>query len=244
MKFAYSTDIGKRAANEDSLYVPQTEYAKPLFLVADGMGGHKAGAIASRLAAETVADYIQNYDSFDLETMVKVASAYANAQVYKKAMSNKALAGMGTTLSFVYIDGNRYVAANVGDSRIYHFNGTTLTQITKDHSYVAALLLAGEITAEEANSHPNRNLITRAIGIQPKEQADVFENEWRVDDILLLCTDGLCRGLTDDEIKHVLKTTYDLDAACAQLIHMARRNGASDNITLILVKNEGEQQND
>lgn len=240
MKFAYSTDIGKRSANEDCLYVPQSEDAKPLFLVADGMGGHKAGAIASRMAAETVADYIQNYDSFDLETMVKVASAYANAQVYKEAMSNKTLSGMGTTLTFVYIAGNRYVAANVGDSRIYHFNGVSLNQITKDHSYVAALLLAGEITAEEANRHPNRNIITRAIGIQPKEQADVFENEWRVDDILLLCTDGLCRGLSDAEIKKVLKNTYDLDDACAQLTYLARKNGASDNITIILVKNEGE----
>ncbi|NLB61489.1 MAG: SpoIIE family protein phosphatase, partial [Clostridiales bacterium] len=109
-----------------------------------------------------------------------------------------------------------------------------------DHSYVAALLLAGEITAEEASRLPNRNIITRAIGIQPNELADVFENELRVDEILLLCTDGLCRGLSDSDIKKVLKNTYDLDEACTQLTYLARRNGASDNITIILVKNEGE----
>ena len=237
MKFAYLTDIGKRATNEDSLYVP-AEGAKPLFLVADGMGGHKSGATASTLAARSVAEYVEQCTHSNLETMAKVASAYANAKVYALAQSAKVYEGMGTTLAFVYAQEDRFVAANIGDSRIYHYDGMTLTQITKDHSYVAALLMAGKITETEAENHPQRNMITRAIGINPIEQADIFEMEWGKGDLLLLCTDGLPSGLTDAEIKEILKSVKDINAACRELVESAKKGGAADNITVILVENE------
>lgn len=237
MRFAYLSDIGKRATNEDSLYVP-AEGAKPLFLVADGMGGHKSGATASTIAAMSVAEYVEQCTHNDLETMAKVASAYANAKVYAQAQSSKAYEGMGTTLAFVYAEDDKFVAANVGDSRIYHYDGMTLTQITKDHSYVAALLMAGKITETEAENHPQRNMITRAIGINPIEQADIFEMSWKKGDILLLCTDGLPSGLNDSEIKSILKGIKDINAACRELVESAKNGGAADNITVILVENE------
>lgn len=237
MKFAYLTDIGKRSMNEDSLYVPDKD-AKPLYLVADGMGGHRAGTTASIVAAKSVAEYVEQCTHKQLQTMAKVASAYANAKVYALAQSSKVYEGMGTTLAFVYAQEDRFVAANVGDSRIYHYDGVTLTQITKDHSYVAELLMAGKITEVEAERHPNRNVITRAIGVSPIEQADIFEAQWQEGDILLLCTDGLYSGLTDFDIKSILKSVKDINAACYELVESAKYGGSEDNITVILIKNE------
>ncbi|MEG1560682.1 MAG: Stp1/IreP family PP2C-type Ser/Thr phosphatase [Clostridia bacterium] len=237
-KFAFRTDIGKRPRNEDSLYVPE-EGARPLFIIADGIGGHKAGAVASKLAVRSVAEYVEQSTQSDLRATVQVASAYANSLVYAEGQSNKEYSDMGTTLAFALLATKSFIVANIGDSRIYHFDGISLTQITKDHSFAAELLEAGEITEEEAKRHPRRNVITRALGTEPTEHPDIFEAEWGTGDLLMLCTDGIFGGVSDCDIKQVLKNATDLGLACDNLIELCREGGATDNATVVLVQNMG-----
>lgn len=242
MKVACITDIGERRENEDTIYIPENG-AKPVYIVSDGMGGHQAGATASRLATASVVEYVEQYKGDYIDEELKIATAYANARVIAASNSDKAYAGMGTTLSIVYIGEGKFYTANVGDSRVYLYTGDELIQITRDHSYVAELVRAGEITAKQARSHPQRNLITRAIGIKETEVADIDISSWQRGDMILICSDGLYDGAEDETIFDILhnmnsETDEDLAHMCQELVYAAREGKSGDNISIILIKYE------
>ncbi|MBR0508213.1 MAG: Stp1/IreP family PP2C-type Ser/Thr phosphatase [Clostridia bacterium] len=206
--------------------------------VADGMGGHNAGEVASLTAVETMQRVLSSGGE-DWEFLLHEAEKAANEAVHTLASTDDAMYGMGCTLVAAVFDRNSFVAANVGDSRLYHFDGKTLKQITHDHSFVAELVRRGAITAEEARTHPRNNLITRAIGTEMNVPVDLFSCEWKAGDMLLLCSDGLCGVLHDEEMAKHLCDCDDLDAACDALIRHALASGSRDNITVVLVKNDG-----
>ena len=237
MKFAGKTETGLRPQNEDSFMLLHADGLNAV-AVSDGMGGHQAGEIASRLAVETLYDSLSSNHS-DPEAALSSAFAAANKAVHTRASMNDEMYGMGCTLVAALLEQDRFIAANVGDSRLYYFDGTKLTQITHDHSFVAELVRRGAITPEEAKTHPRRNLITRAVGTEKRVAADIFSCEWKQNDMLLLCSDGLCGVLEDAEMAAFLRNSTDLDATCSALISRALSAGSRDNITVVLAKNDG-----
>ena len=237
MKFAGKTETGLRKQNEDNFMLLHTDTLDAV-AVSDGMGGHQAGEIASQLAVETLQNRLLSNAS-DPEAALSGAFAEANTAVHTRASLNDEMYGMGCTLVAAILEPDRFVAANVGDSRLYHFDGKTLRQVTHDHSFVAELVRRGAITPEEAKTHPRRNLITRAIGTELRVVADVFACEWKKNDMLLLCSDGLCGVLDDAEMAAFLRNCTDLDATCTALIQRALTAGSRDNITVVLAENDG-----
>ena len=240
MKYAVKTDIGKRVHNEDSFLVPNKEGFPLLFAVADGMGGHAAGAVASNL----LVDQLREFD-LDVETdrelgQFRQSIEKANLGVYQESEKDRTLRGMGTTLVAALLLGEKFIAANVGDSRMYRFHNGALETITTDHSLVEQLVLAGAITKEEARVHPQRNIITRAVGVSPVVDVDLFEREWVAGDILVLCSDGLHGAVDEEDIVSVLSTSRSLENMCEILVQLALDNGGTDNITVILVTLEEE----
>ena len=238
MKFAVKTEIGKRAHNEDSYLLPEGEELPLLFAVADGMGGHAAGAVASGIVVEKLGETnTYDFSEHEVEQLIGVIQR-ANLAVFEAAEADKTLFGMGTTLVCALVLGKSYLAANVGDSRLYYFDGKTLERVTTDHSLVEQLVQSGVITREEAKYHPHRNIITRGIGLSPAVDVDVFEREWSAGDLLLLCSDGLHGALEDEEIISVLSSDQSLEDMCEALVELALNNGSTDNITLVLILRE------
>lgn len=238
MKYAASSDIGKRLHNEDSYLVPDGDALPCLFAVADGMGGHAAGAVASGLIVDGLSELEISPDR-SVEQL-SAAIERVNLAVYRAAEQDATLHGMGSTLVCALVDGRRYTAANVGDSRLYHLHDGVLSRVTIDHSLVEQFVLRGVITAEEARVHPQRNIITRAVGLCPSVYADIFEREWSAGDLLLLCSDGLHGTLSDDEIAEALRVDRPPEETCAALVQAALDHGATDNITAVLVRCEKE----
>jgi len=227
-RYAGDSHIGKvRPVNEDAFLL-----APPLFAVADGLGGHQAGEVASSLAIDTLLEAAPR--SSDLKALGR-AVRQANAAVIEAAASGRGRSGMGTTLTAVMVEGTHLTVAHVGDSRAYLLHLGTLEQLTQDHSMVADLVRQGRITAEESRSHPNRSVITRALGSDPNMLADTFEVEAAPGDRLLLATDGLTSMVRDEEIEHVLATAPTASAAVRQLIDGALEAGGQDNITVVVV---------
>ena len=238
MKFAARSDIGKRVHNEDSYLMPEKEGFPMLFAVADGMGGHAAGAVASNLLVENLKGFDQTaLPDLPLEEL-RLAIEQANRNVFQEAEQDRSLRGMGTTLVAAFLLGNKYIAANVGDSRMYCFDGETLETVTIDHSLVEQLVRTGAITREEARIHPQRNIITRAVGVSPMVDVDLFEREWKPGDILLLCSDGLHGALETDDFISVLSSSRSLETKCDLLVQIALDNGSTDNITVLLISLE------
>lgn len=237
MRFAGKTETGLRPQNEDRYMLLHTD-AVDAVAVSDGMGGHRAGEIASRLAVEALERMLQKED-VDPEFALLTAFSEANRAVHDLAAANDDMYGMGCTLVAAILKSDRFVAANIGDSRLYHFDGQNLRQVTHDHSFVAELVRRGAITEEEAKTHPRRNLITRAVGTEMRVSADVFCCDWKQGDMLLLCSDGLCGVLDSAEMAAFLRNCTDLDATCAMLIEQALKAGSRDNITVVLAKNDG-----
>ncbi len=220
------TDIGKkRKQNEDSAWLDEN-----LFVVADGMGGHLAGEVASRIAVDTIKTLAGEKPAL---TALGSAVSRAHQDIKHHAMTHEACSGMGTTLSVLWRGEGRMYIAHVGDSRIYRLREGKLEQITQDHSLVDELVRAGIITKEEARTHPRRNIITRALGTQGENDPDLFQVETREDDKWLLCTDGLSGMVPDEKIEETLKN-YDMEEAADRLLNLALDAGGSDNITLIL----------
>ena len=237
MIFAGKTETGLRPQNEDCYMILHTDGLDAV-AVSDGMGGHQAGEVASRLAVETLDKMLRsNHD--DPEAALSSAFSEANREVHLLASMKDEMYGMGCTLVAAVLEPDRFVAANVGDSRLYHFDGNDLVQITHDHSFVAELVRRGIITSEEAKTHPRRNLITRAIGTESRVFTDVFSCEWKPGDMLLLCSDGLCGVLEDAEMAALLRNCTDPDATCSMLIQRALASGSRDNITVVLAKHDG-----
>lgn len=230
------SDIGLvRATNEDS-YLCELSH---LFVVADGMGGHAAGEIASKLAVTTISRYIQEHDEkIKYEELLKQAIVQSNTAVYQLSLSKEEFAGMGTTVTAAYVEGNTLYWGHVGDSRIYLLRNGELSQITNDHSLVWELVQSGNITKEEAKSHPKRNMLTRAVGTSCLIKIDTGAMALEAEDIILLCTDGLTNMVSEQEMYSILTNQEDdLEGIVNQLVVNAKNAGGADNITAILLKN-------
>lgn len=233
------TDIGKkRVVNQDNIYVSTTPVGNlpNLFVVADGMGGHKAGDFASRFATDVVIESIQSNKDTHIVSILTKAVNDANTQVFKKSESAENYKGMGTTLVIATIVDNELITTNVGDSRLYLIEGDSIFQITEDHSLVAEMVRLGQIDKSEAKERPDKNIITRAIGTNDYIQADFFTNKLENNDYVLLCSDGLTNMLDDDEILAVIKSDISLEDKTSNLIDMANQKGGKDNIAVIIIE--------
>jgi protein phosphatase len=245
------TDTGMvRDHNEDCfLIVPESGIA----ILADGMGGHQAGEVASAMAIDRVTHYLLNAfaasnraksadgndASFESTTLVDAIKT-ANAAIHDASMSRAEQSGMGTTIVAASFHGNMLTVAHVGDSRLYRYRNGVLSQVTEDHSMVQELLRRGLMTPEEARTSLNRNLVTRALGIDPVVEVDVREQPYEDGDLYLLCSDGLNDVLTDEEIAAVLASHPDsMESAAQQLITDVNARGGPDNVSIVLIHTNG-----
>lgn len=243
MKVFAKTDLGKaRDINEDFYYISTQEDKMKLFILADGMGGYNGGEIASRLTTNSVKSYIQtNFDQIehDKDSILKLitdAIEYANMVVYEKAKETEGLENMGTTLEVCLIYNNKVFIGHIGDSRIYRIRKQFIRKLTQDHSYVQKLLKDGTITKEEAENHPKKNMLMKALGCTPFVEPDVMVRGFIKDDILLMCSDGLTNMVEESEIYEYVET--DIDNCCEQLIKRANELGGYDNITVVVINND------
>lgn len=238
------TDIGKRRKiNEDYIYTSDEPIGNlsSLFIVADGMGGHNAGEYASMHAVNKVVETIEKIrDERDPENIIQSAIDESNAYVYRLSRTDERFSGMGTTLVVASCKDNKVVIANVGDSRLYVVN-ESIKQITVDHSLVEEMVAKGIIDKEAARNHPDKNMITRAIGVKEYVLIDFFEICVESNDKILICTDGLTNMLTDDEIHQIINKSTDISEAGNRLIDAANENGGRDNIAVVLVEPFGGQ---
>lgn len=229
------TDIGKlRKQNEDAAWFDE---ARAVFAVADGMGGHLAGEVASRMAIEAVQRMARENERPGIAAL-REAVACAHETILARAQDHIECAGMGTTLSVLWLGENYAYIAHVGDSRIYRLREGSLTQITQDHSLVEELVRAGLITREQARTHPRRNIITRALGTHGENEPDLLVTDVQDGDVFLLCTDGLTGMVPDDEIERTLRDC-GIEAAADRLLALALDAGGRDNVTLILCARKG-----
>jgi protein phosphatase len=225
-----------RELNEDS-YIFEPPF---LLAVADGMGGHVAGEVASNLAVKVVSDYMKEHSGEKSpELLLEEAIVQANDSIYRLAQSKTECSGMGTTLTAVYILDGQLYWGHVGDSRAYLFRNQELLQLTQDHSLVWELVQSGSITKDEAHNHPRRNLLTRAVGTNVPVRVDCGILKWQAGDMLLLCTDGLNALVEDESICRCLQQKEDGARLVEQLVDSAKAAGGYDNITVILLVNEG-----
>jgi protein phosphatase len=237
------TDTGKvRKINQDTCLTYYDEEKNiAILVVCDGMGGAKAGNIASEIAAEAFLEYIKSKlikesTMIDITQYMTDAVKTANEAVYAKSLDDDDCAGMGTTLVAAVVTAAGAAIVNVGDSRAYHISGDKLTQITKDHSVVEDMIDRGDLTRSEANTHPNRNLITRVIGTAPETEPDFFFLNLAAGDYLLLCSDGLSTVVPEQLILAEIKTGPDVEAICRKLIERSVGGGAPDNVTAVLLR--------
>ena len=237
LQAAGRTDVGQvRTSNEDAFGYCVEE---GVFALCDGMGGAAAGEIASRIAVDTLIERLCAADSHEnRKKVLEAAIAAANQRVHARAEKDAALHGMGTTLVALAIGGNRALIGNVGDSRCYLFRDGRLTRQTHDHSLVDEQVRLGQLTQDEAEHSPLRNVITRAIGTQISVAADIAELDLHPGDLLMLCSDGLTKELSDDQIAGMMADARDLDDLCAQLIDAAKSAGGHDNVTAVVVRAE------
>jgi len=229
---AYKTDVGKRRTNnQDALLVDEQ---LNLYMVADGMGGHQAGEIASQMTVETVSNHMKScIGQSTIKTCILEAVTEANKKVYLASLENIDFRGMGTTCSMVIKQENDIYIGHVGDSRIYLVSDN-IVQITKDHTLVEDLLRHGEITKEEAESHPKRHVITRAVGTDPTVEVDVMTCGLEGINKIVICSDGLTELVSNQEILEIVNT-HSIDQAVEQLIQLANDRGGTDNITVVLL---------
>jgi protein phosphatase len=223
------TDPGRvRRRNEDAFVC-----APPLFAVADGMGGAQAGEVASRLAAAAFHDF-HEADALDPDTRLRSIIQEANRRIYARASSDPHASGMGTTITAALVASARVAVGHVGDSRAYLLRDGSLEQLTQDHSLVADLVRSGRLTPEEAEVHPQRSVITRALGTDAGVVVDSFSVEARPGDVYLLCSDGLTTMLDETAVQRILVDTPDLEQAARALVDAANRGGGEDNVTVVL----------
>lgn len=239
-------DIGrKRSRNEDSIYISNDTIGSlpNLLIVADGMGGHKAGKIASEQAIEAFCNYIreheirENHNETEIALLLKFALRYANDIVFEKAEKNEAYSGMGTTFTVATILKNRIYVAHVGDTRLYLMNDEKIVQATIDHSLVQEMVEQGVIQEGDMQIHPQRHIITRAVGTYKKVKVDTLVYD--LDDIkyILLCSDGLTSMLTNEEIHNVIKMhDHNMQEMIDSLLNAANEKGGLDNIAVIIAQ--------
>lgn len=247
--YAGASHVGmKRAHNEDNyLLVPELN----LFIVADGMGGHACGEVASQIAVEEVAEFFRmtdrdeeatwpykmdkerNYEENRLATAVKLS----NSRIWQQSQTDSERRGMGTTIVTLFVNGTQSYVGHVGDSRVYRFRDGTLTQITDDHSLLNDYIKAKKLTPEEIENFPHKNVIVRALGMKDSVQVDVVQESPQDGDTYLLCSDGLSGEIDDPEMEQILRDGgEDLQATADRLIETANNNGGGDNVTVVLAR--------
>ncbi len=250
VRFSGETDVGrKRDHNEDSLYLPEEQR---LAIVADGMGGHASGEVASRLAVETIVRYFRNTaeqqpltwpykvdrglraDIGRLGTSIKLA----NLEIHEQAERDSGCKGMGTTVDAAYFLDDTLLIGHVGDSRVYRHRDGKLTLLTEDHSLINDYIKMKRVTAAEAESWPHKNVIVRALGMKDTVQVDIITEAPQIGDVYLLCTDGLTGMLSDEQLAHILNSESDLNKMVDIMISGANDEGGIDNITVVLARIE------
>lgn len=234
----YISDKGNvREINEDYIDYFQND-TLGLYIVADGMGGHNAGDVASKMAVECCIEYVKNEKpTEDMAEVLKSAINYANSKILKKAKKEKDLKGMGTTITACLIYNNDAIIANVGDSGCYVIEDDIIKKVTKDHSLVQELVDEGSITEKEALTHPNKNIITRALGTKGKVDVDIYKLKLRDGLKFLLCTDGLSNEVSKEEMYNIVLKN-DNEKACRLLVHLCKAKAGRDNISVMVFGGE------
>ena len=238
MKSYSLTDTGRvRSMNEDYVFVSERPIGKlpNLFVVADGMGGHNAGERASSYAVEVLLANIRKSKERNPVKVLRYAMEHANDSVYQEAMTNERCRGMGTTMVAATILKDTLYITNVGDSRLYVI-GNGIRQITHDHSLVEEMVRMGKLTEEEGRNHPDKNIITRAMGVKEEVEADIYEYRLKKGDMILMCTDGLSNMVEDEDMFDIVKGARDIVEAVQMLIEKANSNGGRDNIGVVLAE--------
>lgn len=246
-EIGYLSDAGRiRKLDEDSLVIAKvfsTYEVKPaeriLIAVADGMGGHSKGEVASYIGAKTVAEETLPYllerdDKKDFADILSTNMKVANQQILQHALDHPECEGMGTTMTVAILDGNQAHFGHIGDTRAYLIREDGISQLTKDHSYVQQLVDKGEITPEEAKRHPKRNVITRVVGYYSEVEADTYSQVLQENDRILVCCDGLTSYVEDEELKEIVSEALTPKRACEELVKLANERGGSDNISVVL----------
>lgn len=241
MKFGVVSDIGMvRETNQDSHFTPEDE-SMPLFMVADGMGGHNAGEIASVKAIEKVKEWMKE-NTKELTSINKIENSvaksieYANKYIFNYSKTANGFSGMGTTLTMGYVFNDKIIIGHVGDSRAYLIKDFDIMQITQDHSLVQQLIKEGKISQKEAKSHPQRNVITRAVGIGNEIKIDIFTIDVNNGNVVVLCSDGLTNMLTEKDLAITFSEEKDVQKACKIVVEKAKFKGGNDNITVLGIR--------
>lgn len=249
MKGYFITDPGQvRSVNEDSGGVFNENHTALLAIVADGMGGHQAGDIASNQAVTHVKAAWENQkpinDANHVESWLKHTVEKMNAAIFELSKQQKTYEGMGTTVVVGVCTEAFITIAHIGDSRAYLLQNGQLKQLTSDHSLVNELIQSGQLTEEEAKQHPNKNVLTRAAGTEATVRVDINTFNWESNDILLFCSDGLTNKITDQELQQALKKYEDKETLLRELIHLANERGGEDNITATLIEHSASENGD
>ncbi|HHW66771.1 Stp1/IreP family PP2C-type Ser/Thr phosphatase [Defluviitalea raffinosedens] len=237
-------DKGKhRENNEDAIFIYDSQFGclPNLYIVADGMGGHRAGEYASSLAIQSFCDYVHEHrndviSNDNIQEFLTNAIAHTNNIVFEKAMQNELYKGMGTTFLVAVLMEDIIHVAHVGDSRLYIIGKDEIHQLTLDHSFVEEMVRKGTISEEEALNHPKRHAITRAVGTNPTVDVDVYTSKIEEESIILMCSDGLSNMLNNEEIIHIVKIKDNLDEIAQTLVDKANENGGLDNISVIIIR--------
>lgn len=235
----YVTDAGlTRRENQDYGYASCEPIGNlpNLFVVADGMGGHNAGDFASRCAVTVLVDSVKKNMSFNPIKIIRHAIETANEQIYQQAEKDPSMKGMGTTLVVATIVGHYAYVANVGDSRLYLSDEHEVTQITRDHSFIEEMVRRGEISREDARFHPDKNIITRAVGTGPSVEIDFFDVELEEGCRILMCSDGLSNMVGDEELHEILCSSKKIGETAQILVDRANENGGRDNISVVIIE--------
>jgi len=238
-----------RSINEDSGGIFTNDSGQLLAIVADGMGGHLAGDVASELAVAFIKEKWENikqiHSPVEAEKWLHNVMTEMNQTIYQRSLENEKYEGMGTTVVISICTKDFVTIAHIGDSRCYLLNETSFEQVTNDHSLVNELIRTGQITKMDAEQHPRKNVLLKAVGTEEIVHADIQTINWEVNNRVLLCSDGLTNKLTDEEIEQYLRSKTDLDEIAKEFIHLANERGGEDNITLAIIqKNSPEQVGD
>lgn len=243
VKSQFITDRGQlRSSNEDAGGVFYNEEGQVLAIVADGMGGHQAGEVASQLAVSILKEKWEQSQPFQTpiqaESWLQTVVEQMNTIVYERSLEDQEFDGMGTTIVISICTEDFVTIAHIGDSRFYLLRDEMLEQITEDHSLVNELIRTGQISKVDAEQHPRKNVLLRAVGTEENVAVDIETIGWDQGNSALLCSDGLTNKISDEEIEHYLRTTSNLNDVAKELIHVANERGGEDNITIALIKNE------
>ena len=236
------SDVGKvREMNQDYYYISNSLDEVQLYILADGMGGYNGGEIASKIVVETAKNYMENNfkeiekDRDSIIQLLGSSMEYANMVVYEKSQEKPELHGMGTTLEICLIYNNKVYIGHIGDSRIYRIRKEFIRKLTQDHSYVQKLVKEGKITKEQAEVHPQKNMLTRALGCNAFVEPDVMVKGFLKDDILVMCSDGLTNMVKTEIIYQ--EASKNIEQAPKELVRIANENGGKDNVTVVIIKN-------